>query len=122
MTNWNDFRYFLAIHRAGSLGAAGKALKVDQTTVGRRLTALEDELGTRLFDRRTGLLRSPACPPADVIVEYYLSGTEPMRECDDAALEQIVRDSVAAASRGRQPDPAKAAAKAAAKARAATPP
>ena len=76
----------------------------------------------REIDRRTGLLRSPACPPADVIVEYYLAGTEPMRECDDAALEQIVRDSVAAASRGRQPDPAKAAAKAAAKARATTPP
>lgn len=49
--NWNDLRYFLAIHRAGTLGGAARFLKVDQTTVGRRLTTLEEALGVRLFDR-----------------------------------------------------------------------
>jgi DNA-binding transcriptional LysR family regulator len=49
--NWNDLRYFLAIHREGSLGGAARTLKVDQTTVGRRLSALEDALAVRLFDR-----------------------------------------------------------------------
>jgi DNA-binding transcriptional LysR family regulator len=49
--NWNDLRYFLAIHRTGSLAGAAKLLKVDQTTVGRRLAALEDALDARLFDR-----------------------------------------------------------------------
>jgi DNA-binding transcriptional LysR family regulator len=49
--DWNDLRYFLACARAGSLAGAGRALKVDQTTVGRRLGALEEALGARLFDR-----------------------------------------------------------------------
>src|SRR4029079_5972879 len=37
--------------RAGSLAGAGRLLKVDETTVGRRLAALEHALGARLFDR-----------------------------------------------------------------------
>ena len=49
--DWNDLRYFLACARAGSLAAAGRSLKVDQTTVGRRLGALEEALGSQLFDR-----------------------------------------------------------------------
>jgi DNA-binding transcriptional LysR family regulator len=49
--DWNDLRYFLACARAGSLAAAGRSLKVDQTTVGRRLGALEEALGARLFER-----------------------------------------------------------------------
>ena len=51
--DWNDLRYFLACERAGSLAAAGRSLKVDQTTVGRRLGALEEALGARLFERTT---------------------------------------------------------------------
>jgi len=49
--DWNDFRYFLAIARSGSLAGAGRELGVEHTTVGRRLAALEKELGTRLFLR-----------------------------------------------------------------------
>jgi DNA-binding transcriptional LysR family regulator len=49
--NWDDLRIFLSVARAGSLSAAARALKVSQPTVGRRLKALEDTLGTRLFDR-----------------------------------------------------------------------
>lgn len=52
-TDWNDLRYFLACWRAGTLAGAGRLLKVDQTTVGRRLGALEQALGVRLFDRTT---------------------------------------------------------------------
>ncbi|MDJ0710689.1 MAG: LysR family transcriptional regulator [Woeseiaceae bacterium] len=49
--NWDDVRYFLALCREGSVSQAGKALGVNHTTVARRIGALEDELGTRLFDR-----------------------------------------------------------------------
>jgi len=49
--DWNDFRYFLAIARAGSLAAAAREMGVEHTTVGRRLSALESELGARLFLR-----------------------------------------------------------------------
>ena len=49
--DWNDARYFLAIARGRSLSAAGRSLHVQQSTVGRRLGALETTLGARLFDR-----------------------------------------------------------------------
>lgn len=48
---WSDYRYFLAVGRAGSLSAAARGLGVDQSTVGRRLAALEAAVGARLFDR-----------------------------------------------------------------------
>jgi DNA-binding transcriptional LysR family regulator len=51
VADWNDFRYFLAIARAGSLAGAARELGVEHTTVGRRLSALEAELGARLFLR-----------------------------------------------------------------------
>jgi penicillin-binding protein 1A len=63
----------------------------------------------REIDRRTGLLRGPACSPADVIVEYYIPGTEPHQECDPTMVQQVVKDSIDAAAQGRQPDPARAA-------------
>lgn len=49
--DWNDLKYFLACARSGSLSKAGRHLKVDQTTVSRRLTALETAIGARLFER-----------------------------------------------------------------------
>ncbi len=56
MINWNDLRVALAVCREGTLGGAGRVLGVDQTTVTRRLTALERGLGARLFERREGRL------------------------------------------------------------------
>lgn len=47
--DWDDIRYFLAIARAGTLAQAARDTKVEHTTVGRRLRALESALGTRLF-------------------------------------------------------------------------
>jgi DNA-binding transcriptional LysR family regulator len=49
--DWSDVRIFLACARAGSLSGAGRRLKVDQTTISRRLTALESALRARLFER-----------------------------------------------------------------------
>ena len=59
----------------------------------------------REIDRRTGLLKGPACDPNDVIVEYYVPGTEPTRACDPDAIRQLVADSTAASSKGRPPAP-----------------
>jgi DNA-binding transcriptional LysR family regulator len=50
MILWDDLRFLLAL-REGSLAAAARALRVDATTVGRRLAAAERALGTRLFTR-----------------------------------------------------------------------
>lgn len=49
--NWDDLRYFLAVQRGGTLARAARALRINATTVGRRLVALEEEVGARLFDR-----------------------------------------------------------------------
>jgi DNA-binding transcriptional LysR family regulator len=58
---WDDARYFLAVHRTGSLTAAGRQLGVNQSTVSRRLRALEEALGgTRLFvQTQDGYFLSP---------------------------------------------------------------
>lgn len=51
--NWDDLRFVLALSRAGSLARAAKALGVDHTTVGRRIEAIEGDLGVKLFTRAT---------------------------------------------------------------------
>ena len=50
--DWNDWRYFLEVARSGSTLAAGRSLRVSQTTVARRISALEESLGLPLFERR----------------------------------------------------------------------
>jgi len=52
MLDWNDLRYFLAVAQKGSTLAAGRELRVSQTTVARRIAALEHAIGVALFDRR----------------------------------------------------------------------
>jgi DNA-binding transcriptional LysR family regulator len=52
MFDWNDARFFVAVADSGSTLAAGRALRVSQTTVARRIAALEEALGLALFDRR----------------------------------------------------------------------
>jgi len=47
--NWDDLKVFLAVARAESLSGAGRGLKVDPATVGRRVGRLEEELGAPLF-------------------------------------------------------------------------
>lgn len=49
--DWNDLRYLLALERTGSLSGAGHALNTSETTVSRRLKALERALDTRLVMR-----------------------------------------------------------------------
>src|SRR5438270_12015485 len=50
--DWDGLRYVHAVQRAGSLAGAAKSLGVDKATVSRRIAALEESLGVRLFDRK----------------------------------------------------------------------
>jgi DNA-binding transcriptional LysR family regulator len=104
VVDWNDFRYFLAIARAGTFAAAARELGVEHTTVGRRLTALETALGTRLFIRGPeGLTLTGAgrdvLPLAEEIaaraqaIERRVSG-------DDGRVEGTVRVSISEAISG----------------------
>jgi DNA-binding transcriptional LysR family regulator len=53
---WEDVRFFLAAARHGSLGKAARASGTQQSTLSRRVAALERRLGGALFDRtRSGL-------------------------------------------------------------------
>jgi DNA-binding transcriptional LysR family regulator len=47
--DWDDLRVFLAVARTESLSAAGRQLKIDPATVGRRIARLEEATKARLF-------------------------------------------------------------------------
>lgn len=49
--DWDDLKHLLAVAREGSTLSAGRALKVDQSTVQRRLVELERRLGQSLVQR-----------------------------------------------------------------------
>ena len=55
LVSWDDYRTVLAVSIARSLAGAADVLGVNQSTVFRRLGAMEERLGARLFERsRTG--------------------------------------------------------------------
>ena len=51
MANWDDLKVFLAVARSESLSGAGKVLKVDPATVGRRIARFEAQMGALLFTK-----------------------------------------------------------------------
>ena len=52
MYDWNDLKAFLAVAETGSTLSAAQTLRVSQTTVARRIAALEEATGLNLFERR----------------------------------------------------------------------
>jgi len=58
--DWDGFRVFLAVARAGRISVAARKLGVEHTTVSRRLAALEAAIGAPLFHRTAaGYLPTP---------------------------------------------------------------
>lgn len=51
LSRWDDVRVLLAALRAGSFTAAATRLGTDQSTVSRRIAAIEQALGVALFER-----------------------------------------------------------------------
>lgn len=49
--DWDLLRSFLAVARSGKLTAAARRLKVDHSTLSRRISALEVSLNAKLFDK-----------------------------------------------------------------------
>lgn len=59
--DWNRARAFLVTAEEGSLSAAARALGTTQPTLGRQVSALEEELGVALFERvGRGLILTPS--------------------------------------------------------------
>lgn len=93
--NWDDLRVLLAIVRAPTLTEAAKSLGVTQTTVTRRLAALEDRLGLRLVSRTsqgvvvTDVGRTVAAAASDM--EERVSGLQRTLLSRDDAMEGRLR-------------------------------
>ena len=81
--DWNDIRFFLAVVRSGTLTIAARRLGTDHTTVGRRLTALEGALKTKLIDR------GPTGCVLTTQGERFLPAAESMESIATGAHESI---------------------------------
>jgi DNA-binding transcriptional LysR family regulator len=92
---WDDLRYVLAVHRAGTLAGAARALNVSNVTVFRRIEHIEKALGVRLFDhKRQGYVATPIA--ADVVeqaeqVEERITALERRVWRQDAEVHGTVR-------------------------------
>jgi DNA-binding transcriptional LysR family regulator len=53
--NWDDLRIVVAVRDEGTYAGASARLRIDETTVGRRLARIERALGLRLFEAVDGL-------------------------------------------------------------------
>jgi DNA-binding transcriptional LysR family regulator len=55
--NWDDLRIIAALRDEGTYAGASARLRIDETTVGRRLARIQRDLGVPLFDALDGLRR-----------------------------------------------------------------
>ncbi len=80
--NWDDMRVFLAIAREESLSAAGRVLKIDPATVGRRIARLEASLDAVLFTKsQQGYVLTAA---GERLMDHGLQAEEAMRSAAGA--------------------------------------
>jgi len=91
MFDWDDLRYFLAVARQGSTIAAGRALQVNQSTVHRRLAALEHRIGRPLVKRHPTGYRLTELGEEMVA---YAEKVEQAVQAFEQQLEAIRRDAV----------------------------
>jgi DNA-binding transcriptional LysR family regulator len=84
--NAEDLRFFLAVRQAGSIKGAARKLKVDHSTVSRRLSALEEALGSRLFERTPeGLLETNVAKTIAPLAERIEVMTRELMDAANAA-------------------------------------
>jgi DNA-binding transcriptional LysR family regulator len=84
--DWDDLRYFVQAARTKTLAGAARALGVEHTTIGRRLTALERALGAQLFIRGPdGLRLTP-------LAERVLPLIEEVERAVRAVQERVASD------------------------------
>jgi DNA-binding transcriptional LysR family regulator len=83
MTDWDDLKVFLAVARSESLSGAGKVLRLDPATVGRRVSKLEDAMAARLF------ARSPQGYALTEEGQRLLSHAERVEQAVTEAMEEV---------------------------------
>ncbi|MEM7441476.1 MAG: LysR family transcriptional regulator [Pseudomonadota bacterium] len=61
LIDWSDMPFILSVCEAGSLAGAARMMDVNHSTVFRRIEAVEERLGVRLFERQShGYVMTPA--------------------------------------------------------------
>ena len=93
--DWDDFKFFSAVARCGTVRAAARELGVNPSTVTRRIEQFESRVGARLFARTPrGLVLTPGGAAAvDEIqdVERHLARIERSIREEDQALAGSIR-------------------------------
>lgn len=91
--SWDDLKLFLDVARLGGLSAAGRATGLSPATLGRRVTALENQLGEPLFIRsQTGYrLTSAGQDLLDQAAEVEAGFKSIERWHEDRHGERVVR-------------------------------
>ena len=75
LRDWSGLPVLLAVARTGRIAQAARALGVDDTTVSRRLKALEGALGCELFGRAVDGTLTPTPVGADIVARAELMET-----------------------------------------------
>ncbi len=89
--DWDDLRHFLAVARHGSTIQAAKALGINQSTVQRRIGALESKLDRRLFERRPeGYRLTRVGEELRPIAERIESGVAEFTRCSASSATELV--------------------------------
>ncbi|MGH1412140.1 MAG: LysR family transcriptional regulator [Pelagimonas sp.] len=94
MDRWDDMRIFLAVARGESLSAAGRDLRMDPATVGRRVARLEQDMGAPLFGKSPqgyGLTDAGArlVPHAEAAEQAFSLANEAVRGHSEGLSGQI---------------------------------
>lgn len=94
-TNWDDFRFVLAVARMGSVSAAARELGVNHATVLRRVAGIEDRLGVALFEKS---VRGYDVAPEKLRlieaareVEIAVKAVERLAQAGDTPLAGVIR-------------------------------
>lgn len=81
--HWDDMKIFLAVAREESLSGAGRGLKLDPATVGRRIARLEEAMETPLF------VKSPQGYALSAAGDRLLAHAEAAEQAMRAATEAL---------------------------------
>ncbi|MAQ85070.1 MAG: LysR family transcriptional regulator [Maritimibacter sp.] len=81
--HWDDLRVFLAVARSESLSGAGRLLRIDPATVGRRMQRLEQGVGAPLF------AKSPQGYALTVDGQRLMDHAERAEQAVTGAVEEI---------------------------------
>jgi DNA-binding transcriptional LysR family regulator len=79
--NWDDFRIIAAVKDEGSYAGAGARLRIDETTVARRLARIQRALGLRLFEAADGA-RKPT-PQCEIVLAHVQAMAGHVAEISD---------------------------------------